>query len=50
VPSKSDQQAAITDILAKAGDKTAIFSFEDDAWKDGGSFGVEKSFGCSDLF
>ncbi|KIW07955.1 uncharacterized protein PV09_01856 [Verruconis gallopava] len=50
VPSKSDQKTAITDILAKAGDKTAIFSFENDAWKDAGAFGVEQNFGCSDLF
>lgn len=49
-PSKSDQKAAISDIIDKVGDKTVIFSFEDDTWKDAGSFGVEKFFGCSDLF
>jgi len=49
-PSKDDQKTAITDIINKAGDKTAIFSFENDAWKDAGSFGVEQYFGCSDVF
>lgn len=50
VPSKEDQKTAILDIIAKAGKKTCIFSFEDDAWKDGGEFGVEKSWGCGDVF
>jgi exo-beta-1,3-glucanase (GH17 family) len=50
VASPSDQKAAIDDIIAKAGDKSCIFSFEDDSWKEAGSFGVEKSFGVSDLF
>lgn len=50
VPSKADQKAAIYDIIAKAGKKTVVFSYEDDEWKDGGEFGVEKSWGCGDLF
>jgi len=49
-PSPADQKAAISDIIDKVGDKTAIFSFEDDAWKASGSFGVEQHFGCADLF
>lgn len=49
-PSPSDQKAAIDDILSKAGDVTCIFSFQDDAWKDAGSFGVEQHFGCGSVF
>jgi exo-beta-1,3-glucanase (GH17 family) len=50
VPSKADQKTAILDIIAKAGQKTVIFSYEDDEWKEGGEYNVEKSWGCSDLF
>ena len=49
-PSPSDQAAAIADIIDKVGDKTAIFSYENDSWKSGGEFGVEQHFGCSGLF
>jgi exo-beta-1,3-glucanase (GH17 family) len=41
------QQAAISDIVAKLGDKSVIFSFSDDAWKPAG---VQQHFGCLQLF
>lgn len=46
----TDQKTAIDDIIAKAGDKTAIFSFSNDAWKAPGDLGVEQYFGCGGLF
>jgi exo-beta-1,3-glucanase (GH17 family) len=46
----ADQAAAIADIVDKAGEHSVIFSFGNDPWKADGSFGVEKHFGCSQLF
>jgi exo-beta-1,3-glucanase (GH17 family) len=50
VPGMSEQAAAIKGIVEVAGKNAAIFSFEDDLWKDPGAFGVERSWGCSDQF
>jgi exo-beta-1,3-glucanase (GH17 family) len=50
VASPDAQRAAIADISAKAGDKTVMFSFSDDAWKTPGPLAVEQHFGCLDLF
>jgi exo-beta-1,3-glucanase (GH17 family) len=50
VPGPSQQAAAIADIIDKVGEHTVIFSFDNDDWKAGGPFGVEKYFGCSTLF
>jgi exo-beta-1,3-glucanase (GH17 family) len=50
VASPADQAAAIADIVDKAGDHTVVFSYDDDAWKADGAFGVEKFFGCAKLF
>jgi exo-beta-1,3-glucanase (GH17 family) len=50
VASPADQAAAIADIVDKAGDHSVIFSYDDDAWKADGAFGVEKYFGCAKLF
>jgi exo-beta-1,3-glucanase (GH17 family) len=49
-PGYDAQKTAISDIIEKAGSKSVIFSFEDDDWKADGAFGVEKFFGCADLF
>ena len=43
----SAQAAAIADIVAKAGGKTVVFSYQNDAWKPAG---VDQFFGCIDLF
>lgn len=50
VASPSDQASAIADIVDKAGEHSVIFSYDDDAWKASGSFGVEQYFGCAKLF
>jgi exo-beta-1,3-glucanase (GH17 family) len=50
VPSKEDQKTAILDIIAKAGKKTVVFSYEDDSWKGDDEFSVEKYWGCGDIF
>jgi exo-beta-1,3-glucanase (GH17 family) len=50
IPGAEDQKVAIKSILEKAGGKTALFSYENDAWKAPGQFGVEQHWGCADLF
>ena len=50
VPGKSEQKEAITSILEKCGKQSVIFSYENDLWKAAGSYGVEQSWGCGDLF
>lgn len=45
-----EQSTAITAIIASAGSKSAIFSFENDEWKAPGPLGVEQFWGCADLF
>ncbi|KAF2754247.1 glycoside hydrolase [Pseudovirgaria hyperparasitica] len=47
VPGESEQRDAISSILAKAGGKSVIFSFENDVWKHPGPMGVEQHFGVS---
>jgi exo-beta-1,3-glucanase (GH17 family) len=47
VASPEAQAAAMADIAAKAGDKTVMFSFQNDAWKPAG---VDQFFGCLDVF
>jgi exo-beta-1,3-glucanase (GH17 family) len=49
-PGAEDQKIAINSIMEKAGGKTAMFSFDDDAWKAPGEFGVEQHWGCADVF
>ncbi|KAF2836468.1 glycoside hydrolase family 17 protein, partial [Patellaria atrata CBS 101060] len=46
----AEQKAAILSIVEEVGDRSVIFSFEDDHWKEGGEFGVEKYWGCVDIF
>jgi exo-beta-1,3-glucanase (GH17 family) len=50
IPGAEDQKVAIKSIMEKAGGKTAVFSYENDAWKAPGEFGVEQHWGCADLF
>ena len=50
VPGAEDQKVAIKSIMEKAGGKTAMFSYANDAWKAPGEFGVEQHWGCADLF
>jgi exo-beta-1,3-glucanase (GH17 family) len=50
VPGAEDQKIAIKSIMEKAGGKTAMFSYANDAWKAPGEFGVEQHWGCADLF
>ena len=49
-PGVEEQREAIESIKAAAGGKSAFFSFEDDLWKAEGDLGVERSWGCSQLF
>jgi exo-beta-1,3-glucanase (GH17 family) len=50
IPGKSEQKEAITSILEKCGKQSVIFSYQNDLWKAAGSYGVEQSWGCADLF
>ncbi|KAH3898997.1 related to Probable family 17 glucosidase SCW4 [Saccharomycodes ludwigii] len=45
VPSKSNQEAAISSILDTCGDDTILFTAFNDYWKADGAWGVEKYFG-----
>lgn len=47
VPSKSDQEAAISSIKLTVGDSVILFTAEDDLWKSdsGSTFGAEKYWG-----
>ncbi|KAL8669613.1 MAG: hypothetical protein Q9224_007727 [Gallowayella concinna] len=50
VPGSWEQRAAVEGIRKAAGGKSAFFSFVDDEWKEEGEWGVERSWGCSQLF
>ncbi|KAL8756798.1 MAG: hypothetical protein Q9199_002688 [Rusavskia elegans] len=50
VPGNWEQRAAVEGIRKMAGGKSAFFSFVDDEWKEEGEWGVERSWGCSQLF
>ena len=49
-PGTAEQKQAVQSIKELAGGKSAFFSFEDDLWKAEGELGVERSWGCSQLF
>ncbi|KAL2883802.1 hypothetical protein SGCOL_000950 [Colletotrichum sp. CLE4] len=49
-PGSAEQTTAIAAIKELAGDKTVFFSFRNDEWKDPGSCGCERTWGCGDLF
>lgn len=50
VPGKQEQKQAIESIIEEVGQQSVIFSFQNDLWKAAGDFGVEQSWGCSDIF
>ena len=50
IPSVEDQKTAIASIMEKAGNRTAMFSYENDSWKAPGEHGVEQHWGCGSLF
>ena len=50
IPGQDAQATALSGIMDEVGDRTVFFSFEDDLWKDAGEFGVEQSWGCSEVF
>ncbi|RMY47710.1 hypothetical protein D0865_08512 [Hortaea werneckii] len=50
VPGFSDQKTAIESIMGAAGSKSALFSFENDDWKEPGDLDVEQYWGCANLF
>lgn len=45
VPSKSNQEAAISSIKSSCGDSTFLFTAFNDYWKADGAYGVEKYWG-----
>lgn len=49
-PSPENQATAIKGIQAAVGAKVVFFSYEDEAWKQPGQFGVEQHWGCGSLF
>lgn len=50
IPGVSEQKTAVDGILASAGAKSAIFSYENDSWKSPGDLGVEQYWGCANIF
>ncbi|MCJ1302104.1 hypothetical protein MMC08_004905 [Hypocenomyce scalaris] len=50
VPGVQEQETAIASIRSAAGGQCAFFSFVDDLWQAPGPYGVEQSWGCSQLF
>lgn len=50
VPSPENQATAVKGIQSAVGAKVVFFSFEDEAWKQPGQFGVEQHWGCADVF
>lgn len=49
-PGQSEQSTAIKTIREKCGSKTVFFSYDDDLWKQPGSFGCEQSWGAAAAF
>ena len=49
-PSKESQATALKSIEDVTGSKVIFFSYEDEAWKEAGEFGVEQYWGCADVF
>ncbi|KAI9700509.1 MAG: hypothetical protein M1820_006808 [Bogoriella megaspora] len=49
-PGKDEQKTAVQSISEKAGERSVLFSFENDSWKHPGQFGVEQFWGCSGWF
>lgn len=49
VPGVQQQKEAISSIIDAVGSYSVLFSYQDDAWKDPGTYGVEQKFGCADI-
>ncbi|EGR47655.1 glycoside hydrolase family 17, partial [Trichoderma reesei QM6a] len=49
-PGDSEQATAIKSIRESCGSKTVFFSYDDDLWKQPGSFGCEQSWGAAAAF
>ncbi|KAJ0341170.1 hypothetical protein COL922a_002624 [Colletotrichum nupharicola] len=49
-PGTAEQATAISSIRELIGGKTVFFSFKNDEWKEPGSCGCERTWGCGDLF
>lgn len=49
-PNPADQAIAVASIQAAAGEKSVMFSYVDDKWKQPGAFGCEQSWGSIHLF
>ncbi len=49
-PGHEQQATAMRGIREKLGGKSVFFSFHDDAWKEPGEFGCERSWGIGQLF
>ncbi|KAI9835747.1 MAG: hypothetical protein M1819_001925 [Sarea resinae] len=50
IPGTSEQSTAIQQITQAAGSKSVMFSWENDEWKQPGEFGVERNWGCGNVF
>jgi exo-beta-1,3-glucanase (GH17 family) len=49
-PSPENQATAVKSIEEVTGSKVIFFSYEDEAWKEPGEFGVEQYWGCAGVF
>ncbi|PGH33580.1 hypothetical protein GX50_03568 [[Emmonsia] crescens] len=47
---KDAQREAIKSIVKEVGSKSVFFSFSNDLWKEPGAYGIERFWGCGDLF
>lgn len=50
VPGLAEQRTALAGMAEVIGTRAVFSSFEDDAWRDGGDFGVETHWGCVQVF
>ncbi|CAF9940016.1 hypothetical protein IMSHALPRED_001715 [Imshaugia aleurites] len=50
VPGYLEQWVAVAEIVDRAGGRSVVAGFADEAWRDEGQFGVEGSWGCGHVF
>lgn len=50
VPGSLEQWTAVAGIMESAGGRSVVLGFGDEGWRDGGEFGVERSWGCGHVF
>lgn len=50
VPGKSEQAKAIKGMAAAVPGHISFFTYRNDGWKGDDKFGIEKNFGCGDVF